>query len=244
METQVYTLGRGVLLFKPQGGTGFEEFGNVTDFTVSVKTEVLEHYSTASGLKVKDLEITKSLDYEVKFTIDELRRSTLEKFLLATTQTTSITAGSVTDEAINGVQKGFWYKLSQAKIKRTPAPVVTDDALTPATFIEGVDYEIDYDAGFIYIKPTGNIQNGTNLKVDYSYEAWEKAVMNSGTKYSITGTLWFKGDPPVGRAVDVIGDVSLRPAGELKLIGDSWLEVAFQGTFITKPQIVDRGIRR
>jgi hypothetical protein len=55
--------------------------------------------------------------------------------------------------------------------------------------------------------------------------------------------LWFKGDPPKGQVLDVIGDVSLTPSGELKLIGDDWLSVKFEGTFTTKPQIISRGVR-
>jgi len=70
-----YTLGRGVVLLS--NGNGYEPFGNVTDFTISIKTEKLEHYSTESGIKVKDAEITKSLDFNVKFEVDELKKETL-----------------------------------------------------------------------------------------------------------------------------------------------------------------------
>lgn len=242
MEEKVYTLGRGKALLRAPNESGYEEFGNVTDFTLSVSIEKLEHYYTGSGIKVKDKEITRSLDFNVKIEADELRRSTLEKFLLGSTTTANVTAGSVTDEPINNVKKGFWYKLSKEKIKKTPAPVVTDDSQNPTTYTEGIDYEIDYDAGAIYVKPTGNIANGTNLRVDYSYDAFVKNTINAGTKYSITGRLWFKGDPPTGKAIDLFADVSLTPSGELKLIGDEWLKVSFEGT-ASNVQIIDRGNR-
>ncbi len=241
--TKVYTLGRGMLLFKPAGETGFEDFGNVKDFSLTVATEKLEHYSTASGIKVKDAEIVKSQAFNVSFEIDELRIETLEKFALASRTDVSIAAGSVVDEAVNNVKQGLWYKLAHEKIKRTPAPVITDDAAFPTTYVEGVDYEIDYEAGAIYIIPNGNIANGTNLRINYSYDALTKTTLRSGEKFQIVGTLWFKGDPPKGQVLDVIGDVSLTPAGELKLIGDDWLSVKFEGTFTTKPQIISRGVR-
>jgi len=243
MSTKVYTLGRGVLLFRPAGETGFEEFGNVKDFSLTVKTEKLEHYSTASGIKVKDAEIVKSQEFNVSFEIDELRIETLEKFALASRTDITITAGTVADEPINNVKQGLWYKLAHEKIKRTPAPIVTDDAAPPTTYTEGTDYIIDYEAGAIYIVPGGNIADGTNLRVDYSYDAMVKTTLQSGQKYQIVGTLWFKGDPPKGQVIDVIGDVSLTPSGELKLIGDDWLSVKFEGTFTTKPQIISRGVR-
>jgi len=243
MSTRVYTLGRGMLLFKPVGEAGFEDFGNVKDFSLTVETEKLEHYSTASGIKVKDAEIVKSQDFNVSFEIDELKTETLEKFALASRTDTNITAGTVADEPINGVKQGFWYKLSHEKIRRTPAPVVTNDAASPTTYTEGTDYEIDYEAGAIYIIPGGNITNGTNLRIDYSYDAMTKITLQSGQKYQIVGTLWFKGDPPKGQVLDVIGEVSLTPSGELKLIGDDWLSVKFEGTFTTKPQIISRGVR-
>jgi hypothetical protein len=243
MSTKVYTLGRGMLLFKPVGETGFEDFGNVKDFSLTVKTEKLEHYSTASGIKVKDAEIVKSQEFNVSFEIDELRIETLEKFALASRTDTTIAAGTVVDEAVNNVRQGLWYKLAHEKIKRTPAPVVTNDATPPTTYTEGVDYEIDYEAGAIYIIPNGNIADGTNLRIDYSYDAMTKTTLQSGQKYQIVGTLWFKGDPPKGQVLDVIGDVSLVPSGELKLIGDDWLSVRFEGTFTSKPQIISRGVR-
>ncbi|MEM3426733.1 hypothetical protein [Hydrogenobacter thermophilus] len=241
-EVQIYTLGRGKAFLKPAGQAYYEDFGNITDFTLSVKIEKLEHYYTGSGIRMKDAEIVKSMDYNVKIEVDELRRSTLEKFLLATGTSQNITAGSVVDEPVSNIKQGFWYKLAHEKIKKTPAPVVTNDAATPTTFTEGTDYEIDYDAGAIYIKEGGNITDGTNLKIDYSYDAWTKYVLQGGTRYSIQGELWFKGDPPVGKAVDLYADVSLVPSGDLKLIGDDWLKVSFEGT-ATNVRLVDRGNR-
>jgi hypothetical protein len=243
MKERVYTLGRGVLLFKPLGENGFQDFGNVKDFSLTVKTEKLEHYSTREGIKVKDAEIVKSQEFNVSFEIDELRIETLEKFALASRTDTNITAGSVVDEAMNSVKQGFWYKLAHEKIRRTPAPVVTNDAASPTTYTEGTDYILDHGAGAIYIVPGGNITDGTNLRIDYSYDAMTKTTLQSGQKYQIVGTLWFKGDPPKGQVLDVIGDVSLTPSGELKLIGDDWLSVKFEGTFTTKPLIISRGVR-
>ncbi len=242
-EEKVYTIGRGKLFIKPEGSNAYEDFGNVTDFVLSVKIDKLEHYSTASGIKVKDAEVVKQLDFNVKIEVDELRRSTLEKFILGTTTTTSITAGSVTDETINNVKQGFWYKLAYEKIKTSPAPVVTNDATTPVTYTEGTDYVIDYDAGAIYIKPGGAITDGTNLKIDYSYDAFQKTEIQGATKYNIKGDLWFKGDPPLGKVVDIMGPVSLVPSGDLKFIGDEWLKVTFEGTFTSPPKIIDRGNR-
>jgi len=157
---KAYTLGRGVLLLNT--GSGFEEFGNVTDFTVSVATEKLEHYSTASGIKVKDAEIVKSLDYAVKFEVDELRKETLEKFMLGSTTTQTQTASSVTDEAINGVKQGFWYKLAHFKVSY----VVVTDSAGSTTYQDGVDYQVDTEAGAIYIIPGGNIPDGSDILVD------------------------------------------------------------------------------
>lgn len=241
--TKVYTLGRGMLLFRAAGDTGFQDFGNVKDFTLTVKTEKLEHYSTASGIKIKDAEIVKTQQFDVSFEIDELRIETLEKFALASRTDTNISAGSVTNEAIDGVKQGFWYKLAHEKIKTSPAPVVTNDATSPTTYTENVDYVLDYEAGAIYIVPGGNIADGTNLKVSYSYDTITKTILQSGQKYLLTGTLWFKGDPPKGQVLDIIGDVSLLPSGDMKLIGDDWLSVKFEGTFTTKPQIISRGVR-
>jgi hypothetical protein len=67
METKAYTLGRGKLLFKPQGSSGYEDFGNVTDFKVTFAVEKKEHFSSRSGLKVKDKEIIVPTSWEKFF---------------------------------------------------------------------------------------------------------------------------------------------------------------------------------
>jgi len=232
-----YTLGRGVVLLS--NGNGYEPFGNVTDFTISIKTEKLEHYSTESGIKVKDAEITKSLDFNVKFEVDELKKETLEKFILGSTSQQSQTAATITDEAINGVKQGFWYKLANYNV----SSVVVTDSTGNTTYAEGTDYKVDNSAGAIYIIEGGNIPDNSDILVDYDAADITTDQITGGQQYSITGQLWFKGDPPVGTVVDVLGNVSLTPSGDLSLIGDDWLKVGFEGTFTSKPQIIVRGNR-
>jgi len=241
-EVQVYTIGRGKLFLKAPNTNAYEDFGNVINFSISVKVDKLEHFSTASGIKVKDAEVVKQLSFNVKIEVDELRRNVLEKFILADTTQRTIAAGSVTDEPISTVKQGFWYKLNNSNIVQGSVVVTNDDA-TPTTYTEGTDYIVDYPAGAIYIVEGGAIANDTNLKVDYQYSAATQFILSGGKKYSIQGSLWFKGDPPKGKVVDVIGDVVLSPSGELKLIGDDWLKAEFEGTFTNPPQIIDRGNR-
>jgi len=221
---RAYTIGRGKLLFKRPTDPSFWKLGNAKDFKISFEVEKKEHYSTESGLKVKDAEIIVSLSADVEFTLDELRRETVALFLLGNETPLSQTASTNNTLDITA-HKGFYYPL--------PHKNVTNVSLSSGTttYQEGTDYEVDYSAGVIYVPESSTIPDGTTVTVTYDTQSAELTQIDSGSLYQISGRLLFIADPPVGAVVDVEGDVQLRPEGDLNLIGDDFLEVKFRGTF-------------
>lgn len=225
MEKRAYTIGRGRLLFKRDTDPSFWKVGNVKDFKVSFDVEKKEHYSTESGLKVKDAEIIVSVDANVEFTVDELKKDTVAMFLLGTTQDASQTAQTGLSTTIAGAKKGFYYDLGHRNLSNVSVSDGTN------TYTEGTDYEVDAKAGVLYIPPTSSIPDGADLTVSFDAEADRAQLINSGQLYNIEGELWFIADPPTGAVIDIRGRVQLRPDGDLELIGDDFLNVKFKGTF-------------
>lgn len=83
-----YSLGKGVLsiaLFS--GGTPgtYSDVGNCTSFEYEPTVEKLAHYSSRSGTRVKDKEVTLQTEYTITFELDEMAVNNLALFLLGTT---------------------------------------------------------------------------------------------------------------------------------------------------------------
>jgi len=221
---RTYTLGRGVLFFKNQDGS-YSKVGNLTEFKLSIKVEKLEHYNTESGLKVKDLELIKSVDATINFTTDELTAENLKRWFLGNSQTLTQSAGTV-EKTFEGVKKGFYYDLGVRKVKSVT--VTNEDG--SVTYTEGDDYTLDAPAGIIYIEPNGSIADGSTIKVSAQVYSTQMEQVNALTNPTLEVGIWFKGDPPRGAVLDIIGEVFLRPDGDLSLVSDDWLTINFSGT--------------
>ncbi len=237
---KAYTLGRGKLFFKRSTDPGYRDVGNVTEFRIALEKDVLEHFSTASGIKVKDAEVVRELKANVGFTVDEITKENLLNFVLGTETPNSPTGGNITDEPVNGAAQGYWFKLQHREL--VSGTVVVTDSTGATTYSEGTDYEVDYAGGAIYIVPGGNITNGTDLLVDYSYNAYQADELAVAQSTQVSGSLWFKADPPVGSVIDVMGDVDLAPAGELGLITEEWMNLGFEGA-LKNGKLIYRGVR-
>jgi hypothetical protein len=90
-STDNYALGKGVLKIGEWTGTtppsypaGYTDVGNCPEFTVEITEEVLDHYSSRSGIKVKDKTVTLQTGYTLKFKLDEISVENLKMFLRAT----------------------------------------------------------------------------------------------------------------------------------------------------------------
>jgi len=232
MTMQTYTIGRGKLLFRPEDSStqGFDDCGNVTDFKLSFKTEKKEHYCYRNGLKVKDQEIILSVEANLSFVCDSLTVKNLKQFLLADKEDITQGAGEI-DETIT-VMQDQWFKLGKYNISDI---TVKNHADSTITYEEGTDYVLDKDAGLIYIMPEGNIQDNAQIDITGNYGSYTGSKLQAVKKSKLKGRILFVADPPVGTIIDVEGDVELYPKGDLELIKDDYINVAFEGSFI-KPQ--------
>ncbi len=84
-STTLYTLGRGIMSIgewaaeSPPGS--YDDVGNCPRMEVEVTEETLEHFSSRSGTRVKDKEVTLETGYTLNFDLDEMSVANLAKFL-------------------------------------------------------------------------------------------------------------------------------------------------------------------
>jgi hypothetical protein len=82
-----YTIGKGILYvanFPGAGVPSWTEIGNCPSIELEQSIERLPHYSSRSGLRVKDKNPVVQTDYMVNFDCDEIAAENLKIYLMAT----------------------------------------------------------------------------------------------------------------------------------------------------------------
>lgn len=240
---ETYTIGKGKLLFKPAGESGYKDLGNCPDFKITTGTEKKEHFSSRSGISKKDAEIVTKQTATGSFTLDQINIDRLNMFVMGAGATVSTqVAASVPDQPLIALLDK-WVDIGKIDISNV---VVTDDPLT-ITYGLDTDYELDLNAGLFRALSTGAITDSEALLVSYDYANATINQTNAATATTIKGDIYFVGDPPVGKILDVKGYVSLAPNGDLSLIGEDWMQFQFNMEFLTSTaytglyELIDRG---
>jgi len=347
MATRDYTLGKGKVLFKKSGTSGYMDLGNAPAFTVNVTIDKLEHFGSRSGISKKDLEVITKLGMGGAFTLDEPKPENLAMFVMSDAGATADgqASGSTVAAPITSPTVGNWYPLvlptagtvsfpaaatPDTANGATSALALSDDTVTGtvghtykvvvitagasgtikiavddgdfgaarslgtsfytmitanegadangirltfsnhatgdiytftttsagvgtritnlSTFaasgkVENTDYVLDYAAGLIMPLTSGTI---TPTTTTYAANTGRTKTLG-GTLTSLKGDLYFVGDPPQGRIVDIMGFCSLTPNGDLATIGEDWMQVQFNVEFLEVAgipeliQVIDRG---
>lgn len=111
-STTLYQLGKGVLEIAewsnstPPSAGDFVDVGNCPRFEIEVAEEKLPHYSSRSGVRTKDKEVTLEIGYTLSFDLDEVSMANLARFLRATT------SGATTIQALTALDKEFAVKFT------------------------------------------------------------------------------------------------------------------------------------
>ena len=145
--------------------------GNVPELKVSLNVETLEHKESYSGQRLTDLQLIKGKDGEFSATIEDFSIENLELTLYG--QTSSVTAGTVTAEALpTGAVAGGLYLLANQFVSSV---VVRDSAGSPATLTANTHYKVHAEQGAIELL---NITGFTQpFRVDYAYGAARRLAM-------------------------------------------------------------------
>ena len=223
-----YTLGRGRLLFnrKVNGAfTGLRDLGNATNFTLSMSTEKLDHYSNRQGIRVKDKSVLTSMAITGAFTLDEIMADNLAMTFLASITDVTQTAEVDQTTAIAKSKKGHYFQLDDKFIDEDS--VVVADA-TPKTYTVGTDYTIHGPSGQLFITAGSTIADDTALTVTYDTLAKTYKKLNAFDENSVEGELHFISDAAVGTNMQArMWNVTLMPSGDTGFISDEWNSLEF-----------------
>lgn len=198
--------------------------GNVPDLKISLNVETIEHKESYSGQRLTDLQLIKSKDGEFSCTLEEISLENLELSLFG--QTTSVTSGSVTDEALaTGVAAGDIRLLANQFVS---AVSITDSDSPANSLTEGTHYKVHAAQGAIeFLSVAGFIQP---FLVDYSYGAAKRTAMFKSAQPEVwlrfDGINTADGNKPV--IVDLYR-VAINPTRDLSLVSDELQQFELTG---------------
>ena len=66
-----YTVGKGIVSFKPTGGASYVDMGNCTEFEFTPEIEKLDHFSSREGVRTKDKSVVLQKSGTVRLVLDE-----------------------------------------------------------------------------------------------------------------------------------------------------------------------------
>ena len=267
-NTNHYVLGRGVLYFAPLDATtgkpgAWRDLGNAPELTITTETESLDHFSSRDGLRTLDKSVVLSTGMTVSFALEEMNDQNLALGVLGAIAafTNSAIAGfaEFTMVAAADVVLGRWYDIVNSTGVRAydveAANVTLKNATTTTTLVNGTDYDLDLVNGRVFLRTTAtNISTGVGLRCLLAADAGAKVVQevrglqNSGA----VGALKFIEKNPANSDKQrewQFHQVTLKPAGDLSLIGDDWSQIAFEASaeknntgFSTSPTLTIRSL--
>lgn len=162
-------------------------------------------------------------------------------------------SGDATEDLLNGLTLTFSNGSNNAVgdifsfnlIYSTATPVQYSNctAVTVSGKAEGTDFMVDLAAGLImFLTGSGNATPVVTAVANAG-----RTITKGGTLTSLKGDLYFVGDPPQGRIIDIQGFCSLTPNGDFALIGEDWMQVQFNVEFLEVTgvaelvKVIDRG---
>lgn len=220
-DVENISLGRGDLLFKQKGKSGYAYIGNTLSFGVTVNTEMLKHMNSSRGIRVQDREVPVQTDYSASFVTDNVAHENLARMFQGDSATVAVAGAVGQTETFNAVAAQDRLRLAQRKVTNVVVKVGV------ATKALGTDYTVDVDRGLVTIIAGGTIAPGANVIVEYDIVAHSYKRTRSGANV-VEGSLIFVAYNPEGDNIDyLLDDVKLVPNGEFQIKAEEWQQLPF-----------------
>lgn len=233
---QNYTLGRGMVYFSrynagTQDPAGYLYIGNTPEFSLTIESENLDHFSSDAGIREKDDSVPLETTRTGSFTTDNISPENVALFFFGSASTLTQSAITSTPYTVGPVKKGMFYQLGISSSNPVGHRGLNPTGLTVATggttHVLNTDYRINTDTGMLEILTTGAIADSASLTVTYAVLATTRSRVISGST-PVEGALRYIANNPKGINQDYIMPwVKITPNGDYALKGDEWQTIPF-----------------
>lgn len=234
-----YTLGRGKLYFGKfadpitQLVVDYRYIGNTPEFSLTIESETLDHFSSDEGIREKDDSVPLSVTRTGSFTADDIQVDNVALFFFGEAQVISQTSVASGTETFIGVKKGRSYQLGQSASNPVGLRGITQAGFAVATspggteLVAGTDYVMDFATGLLTIPLGSTIADNSTLAVTRAAAASTRDRVISGST-PVEGSLRYIARNPKGSDIDYIFPyVKITPNGDYALKGDEWQTIPF-----------------
>jgi hypothetical protein len=241
MRTPNYVVGRGKLYFDQflpgtKTFSGNERYlGNSPELSMSQDEETLDHYSSDSGIKVKDATVELQNDQSMSFSLDDISKGNLAMWFRGEAQDNAVSAVVDGTTTVDAVALGSYIQLGLTAgdpigARNVSGIVMTNVTQANAVVAEAGNFEVDAVTGRIYIlEDAPDIDEGDELSIVYDAAVGTEEIVIAQNEI-IEGRMIFISDNAAGENRDYIWPyVRVRPDGDLALKGDDWQAMTFNG---------------
>jgi hypothetical protein len=217
--------------------TGELDVGNASAFAINAPTiekkEQKGFRRENFGKKIASVPISK--EQELKITLTDINRKNLALALMGTDAVYTQTAGNNTADAETVIgHTDKWTKLVCRNLDSETPPVVKDSTET-TTYVEGDDYEVDYQVGRIKVLSAGDIEDGDSLKVGSTW----LAITDGYRVQALTKDVLYAYIRLIGKDLAhdrdcevVVFKAELVPSGDINWLTDDFASLELTGTIL------------
>jgi hypothetical protein len=160
----------------------FESIPEVDELTIALSQEKVTHMSKRQSMRVKDLDVAVSTSITGTLKVSTANATMLKLALFGAKA--AVGAGTITSQSLGtSLAVGDWVKVP-GDYRDITLTFIKDSAGSPATLVNGTDYQIDLAAGMIkilslgsYTQPflitgTAGVGTGVGLLNERKFEKW------------------------------------------------------------------------
>jgi len=170
--------------------TGWQGPFPAAKFEIKADSELKEQISrgrSTYGQVDESVPVPKPFELSVEFT--RFDKTGMSLALMGTVAALSQASGALANDAVT-ITKDKWTPLSKANLS---GPVVIKDAAAAVTYVEGTDYLLNREMGWIYVLTGSVIADGATLKVSGNYLAITGSLVKGATLTSVRAKIRFNG---------------------------------------------------
>lgn len=237
MATNNYTLGRGKVYFSrflpgTQDIEGYRYLGNTPEFSLSITSNDLDHFSSDEGIKELDDSVPLEVTRTGSLTTDNIDPENVALFFFGSAETLTQAVVASSTEILTGILAGRTYPLGVSALNPAgysginTAGFLVKVSPGGTSLVVDVDYTMDFDTGLItFVEGSLLAVDGEDIDVTYAVRGSSRSRVISGSS-PVEGALMFVSKNPKGAdCVFKMNYAKLSPNGDYALKGDDWQQI-------------------
>jgi hypothetical protein len=213
LSSDLYSIPKAQILFKPEGADAFELLGDADEVTVEPTVTETERFTNEAGVRLLAKTIVTQVDAKLVMTLVQLSDRNRALALLGLLDYETQTVQTAHNMALTAVDySDKIYMLDHIDVTN----VVVKDGAELVTLVLGTDYKLDAKAGFVQLI---NKHAGSDADLSITYDAPAIVTADGVAKIGLAsktenrGTVIIRGTNEVGQQTMLqLHDVQLRPS--------------------------------